>query len=87
MDAGRQDRRYPGYTLKELELTVARCRDDNCATCQGMKAEIDARKTGSSKPFVTPTGRTPKGPNVQGIAPRTEEAAKIRGAIFREDKL
>ena len=43
------NRLYPAYTLAQLEAFVAQGRG-----CAAMLREIEARKSGASKPFVVP---------------------------------
>lgn len=49
MDAGRQTRKFPGYTTAQLEAFVAAGRGNDA-----MVAEIAARKSGASKALVVP---------------------------------
>lgn len=59
MDSGRQSRRWPGHTDKELAEAILR--QTNPERRAAMEAELSARRAGLSKPFVTPqvAGGTP----------------------------
>lgn len=49
MDAARSNRKYPGYTLTELEAFVAEGRGNEV-----MRKEIADRKAGISAPLLVP---------------------------------